>query len=207
MGFSGIYDGTNTGKKAKLSYKYALFEGEVNPTAFPTYSDAKNFENWKTYFENADQWKTKVNWEQENPTATKFFSRGENYGEIETPFVATVASLAEGSVTIKVSDLDITVNVPSGGYTDLQWDSKTGIVSVAGQNGTRLSIPYYGSNPIGGIQPDNYKPTMISITEKGTSSDTTTEYCTVQNRAWKIHPGHTDTDIVPMTLKYHYWYY
>ena len=134
---------------------------------------------------------------------------GENPGDLPAPFILEVPSLGREmleQVTLAVGELEITIpcarvditenddgtkTTTYTHYTNIKWDSKTGIVS--GKNPTDTlqeakPIPYtgnaFGSIPVGGI---DYYGIKSNITENG---DTTDSY-----------------DSSDCTLTYDYWYY
>lgn len=74
--------------------------------------------------------------------------QGENPGELPTHFVLTKSGKVDKNTTFTVGDITITILAEC---YDLEWDSKTGIVSASvEQDGERTPQPYSG-NPCGTI--------------------------------------------------------
>jgi hypothetical protein len=75
---------------------------------------------------------------------------GANPGQIPAHFILTKTGTTSANTTFKVATSVITVTTQT---TDLQWDSKTGIVSGL-VNGVRKPVPYTGDSlgtiPVGG---------------------------------------------------------
>lgn len=60
-----------------------------------------------------------------------------------------------------VEIFSITVNFPEGAtYTDIEWDSKTGLVTAKKNGGSRVPLEYTG-NALGTIEPGPYETEKI----------------------------------------------
>lgn len=106
-------------------------------------------------------------------------SQGENVGDLPSHFILRVSGqMASG--TICVGSLSITT---SDTYSDIEWNSKTGIVS-ANIDGVREPIAFTGNS-------------LGSVPVEGISN-------------WglkQVSDGTTTYNNENMTLEYHYWYY
>ena len=73
-----------------------------------------------------------------------------------TPSTKTY-KITQNDVTV----LSITIDDPGGVYRDIQWDSRTGLVTaVIGTNSERIPIPYTG-NACGKLSPEAFTATNI----------------------------------------------
>lgn len=134
-----------------------------------TYMNGKSLTSYVN-FTNKDEWAATSGLIDSTDTCT-----GENPGDLPAPFVASWSGFCSKNTTCQVENLHITVKQDT---YNLQWDSKTGIVSgtaYGGSESTRKPIPYTGIS-------------LGAISASGALS----------NVALSPNNG---------TLKYHYWYY
>lgn len=153
----------NSGNKTGRIYKG---EGAIQFTCYWPYArtpdqvGSANGKIWSSYggFSNKKQWGissglAKMNGPtMESAYTTDTICKGENPGDLPAPFVVTVSSVSENT-TLKVGTVQITI--PEA-CTNLQWDSKTGMVIAkpSGQN-NQVPINFTGNScgaiPVGGI--------------------------------------------------------
>lgn len=124
-----------------------------------------------SYFSNRDLWA-----DASDLTSSTGACTGENPGDLPAPFILSKSGTTEANTTFTITD-KLYIKTLTTVY-ELQWDSKTGVVSglasdIAAET-TRAPVPIEG-NTVGGIPVGGCDEDVLSI-----------------NGA---------------TLKYHYWYY
>ena len=201
INFAGRWYEGNKSEKYTIKYKYALYEGEIEPESFPVKKDAKNFDNWVD-FGNRNQWKDSSNIQSQTKTAV-----GENYGHIPTPFVLKISTIND-DLKFVIGNSYLIINGKDKNYSDIIWDSKTGLVSAKDGNGNRYNIPYEGDS-IDAIDPGTirvmkvYKKTGGNFGEYLTSTVATTD----DNKWYFSGTGTAPSPLICPILEYHYWYY
>lgn len=154
------------GQKVGRIYKG---EGSIQFTCYWPYAHTPDYVGasgsasgkiWSNYsgFNNKNQWGVSSGLARMNDTTmgniytTSTICKGENPGDLPAPFLVTVSSVS-ANTTLKVGTVQITI--PEA-CTNLQWDSKTGMV-VAKPSGQNKEVPINftgnscGTIPVGGI--------------------------------------------------------
>lgn len=208
MGFASRWavDGQITPERT-IKYKYSLYEGDA--TSIATHGDGKDLNSWLslgTY----EEWETS--------SGMRAFSTGEkscmseNFGDLPAHFTMDWPGLLESKTTFIIGDAEITIE--GGKYSDIHWDSKTGLVTALMPNSnyptTRTAILVTGQT-LGTIPVDNMSPFVLKNSDGS-------EYLRTHLYKWEERLPKTDgsggyewrepeVDTIIPTIKYHYWYY
>jgi predicted phage tail component-like protein len=134
-------------------------------------ADGKKLTNYNdNIFTNKHQWSA-----ASGLLSTDNVGKGENHGDLPAHFVLIKSGAVSANTTFEVGNASITI--PTACY-DLEWNSKSGIVKAATQNGGAKDFIRFTGNSCGTIPVDG-----ITELQKSSLRDQ------------------------QATLKYHYWYY
>lgn len=147
-----IYKGTGT-ISFVCYWPYARTPDKVQKFDGNNWIDVGNGSNYNSYvdFNNKSQWHEASGLTDSTGTCT-----GENPGDLPTPFVLTKSGNIPAQTTFRVGDLSITTKQSC---YDLEWNSKTGLVSAATvSGGLKKPIDFIGNScgaiPVGGLSLD-----------------------------------------------------
>lgn len=153
-----VYIATEGGQYAEPNGQKLLIETVLLTDDFPlkagdykTVYDRRNGKLLDNYsaFGNKSEWEFASGMRESGSVCT-----GENPGELPTYFVLSYNNAIGSEMEFKVGELSIKVDGTDNPIHNLQWDSKTGIVSVLVDN-KRVPIYYTGDSlgtiPVGGL--------------------------------------------------------
>lgn len=211
-------------------------EGTIQFTAYWPYAHTPNidtkiskkfrktgtFEKNGLLFDEYDEWlyPMKDQWRLSSKLyKTNNVNVGENHGDISAPFIVTYNSIIEDlKITIGTQHIIIRAKdyvqddptKPGPKFTDLKWDSKTGMVSAKINNAVNeVPISYEGNScgelPISGTN-------TVKVEKWNSETEEWVNYLKVDSDGtWKQYVEDSWVAVPTinniLTLKYNYWYY
>ena len=131
---------------------------------------------------------------------------GENPGELPAPFVLIINAEVTAGTTITVGDASIQIKQT---YSNIEWDSRTGIVKSKDTNLLKDSLVEYSGMSIATIPVGGIDISRITIKQKS-GKETPGDYRISEGKWQYLGTDGTewnDDKEKKVYLNYHYWYY
>lgn len=162
-------------------------------------------------YSNLEEWKTASGLDEN-------FVIGSNNGDLPAPFTFKMDGNVKNGDKLKVGVLEITIKQDC---SDIEWDSKTGLVCaiIGDSTDTKKPIQYsgrsYGTIPTEGINPEDICY-ITSYLDEQTETEIKRKF-DINNKIydWQLMDGGTeyawdyidDDELQTLTLDYDFWYY
>jgi hypothetical protein len=151
-----VYKGTGT-VSFICYWPYAHTPDKVQQINGENWVDVGSGKKYDSYanFINKTQWQAASGLTSSTGTCT-----GENPGDLPAPFVLTKTGFVSSQTRFVVGDLSITVK---DNCYDLEWDSKTGLVSAAATNGGIKKPINFTGQSCGAIPTDGLTSSQLAL--------------------------------------------